>query len=194
MDYEGDTIMGGMETSPPFTQQSATGLLFHLQKASTLLTNLNPQNSSTAYEEKEIQVKATIEDIYNRVVRYDMKRNEDQVQVQIYEPASSDDYDYSDEDDCSDEDDYADMPLQIPNLSAAQALAAARASAREGYEKRKNGHKNRNRVKRKKKRDKRRKRVERKRWEKRRVKKRLARMAGLRRHGKDCAFVFENMQ
>ncbi|QPC60918.1 hypothetical protein HYE67_003149 [Fusarium culmorum] len=177
--------MGGMDTSLPFTQQSATGLLFHLQKASTLLTNLNPQNPSEAYEEKESQVKVVIEDIYNRVVRYDMKGN--QGQVEIYEPSSSDDCDYSDEDD----DDYADVPLQIPNLSTVQALAAARASAREGYEKRKNGHKNRNRVERKKKRDKRRKRVERK----RREKKRLAMMAaGLGCFGKDCAFVFENMQ
>lgn len=152
--------MGGMETSLPFAQQSATGLLFHLQKASTLLANLNPQNPSAAYEEKESQVKGAIEDIYNRVVQYDMKGN--QVQVQIYEPDSSDDYD------------YAEMPLQMPNLSAVQALAAARASAREGYEKRKKGHKNRNRVERKKKKDKRRKRVERK----RREKKRLAMMAG----------------
>ncbi|CEI68289.1 unnamed protein product [Fusarium venenatum] len=55
MDTEGDTLMGGLEP-PPFSQENAIVLVLHLLKASNILTNLHPQNPSSAYEAKEVQV------------------------------------------------------------------------------------------------------------------------------------------
>ncbi|GKU19389.1 unnamed protein product [Fusarium langsethiae] len=70
IDANGDTIMGGMDSYLPFTQQATAALLFHLHKSTKLLAELNPQIPSTAYEERESQVKAVLDNINAQILRY----------------------------------------------------------------------------------------------------------------------------